>query len=146
MPWKPDRRHLRPLLVLGAAAGDLLIFASFVALTPLGHGVVQLEAFPRTALPFAGVWVAAAPWAGAFRVSTLASARVTLWRIPLVWLGCGAAAIALRVWLTDRSFSWAFTLASIAAVAAMLLAWRLLYTLAARRLAARPAPDARGAA
>ena len=41
----------------------------------------------------------------------------------------------LRVWLTDRTFSWAFTIASIALVAAILLAWRAILILAARRIA-----------
>ena len=40
----------------------------------------------------------------------------------------------LRVWLTDRTFSWAFTIASISLVAAMLLSWRTLLLLAARRI------------
>ena len=53
---------------------------------------------------------------------------------PLIWLGCGIVAVMLRVWLTDRTFSWAFTIASIAFLAAMLLAWRLVLLLAARRI------------
>ena len=126
-----DRTHA---LVALAVLGDLLVFVLFIVLAPVEHGMVQIEAFGRTALPFAGVWFLASPWLGAFRLSTLIQLRLAIWRIPLIWLGCGIVAVMLRVWLTDRTFSWAFTIASIAAVAALLLAWRLLLLLAARRI------------
>lgn len=129
-----DRCHvLIPLAVLG----DALVFVLFVALTPIEHGSVEIAAFGRTALPFAGVWFLASPWLGAFRVATLTRLRLTVWRVPLIWVGCGVMAVMLRVWLTDRTFSWAFTIASITLVAAMLLAWRAILTLAARRIAPR---------
>ena len=120
-------------LIALAALGDLLVFVLFIALTPIEHGSVEIEAIWRTGLPFAAVWFLASPWLGAFRTSTLTRLRLAAWRIPLTWLGCGIAAVMLRVWLTDRTFSWSFTLASIALLAAMLLAWRLLLVLAARR-------------
>ena len=126
-----DRNRL-PIAL--AVLGDALVFVLFVVLAPIEHGMVQIEAFGRTALPFAGVWFLASPWLGAFRLSTLTRLRLAAWRIPLTWIGCGVAAVMLRVWLTDRTFSWAFTIASITAVAAMLLAWRVLLALAARRL------------
>lgn len=122
------------VLIALAVLGDALVFVLFVVLAPIEHGMVQIEAFGRTALPFAGVWFLASPWLGAFRLSTLTRLRLAAWRIPLIWLGCGIAAVLLRVWLTDRTFSWAFTIASITAVAVMLLAWRVLLALAARRL------------
>ena len=128
-------RHL--VLIALAVLGDALVFVLFIALTPIEHGSVEIEAFWRTALPFAGVWFLASPWLGAFRASTLTRLRQAVWRIPLIWLGCGIAAVMLRVGLTDRTFSWTFTIASIAFLAAMLLAWRLLLLLAARRLASR---------
>ncbi len=121
-------------LVTVAVMGDALVFVLFVVLAPVEHGMVQIEAFGRTALPFAGVWFAASPWLGAFRASTLTRWRLAVWRIPLTWLGCGIVAVMLRVWLTDRTFSWAFTIASITLVAVMLLAWRTLLHLAARRI------------
>ncbi len=121
-------------LLAVAVLGDALVFVLFVALTPIEHGSVELAAFWRTALPFAAVWFLASPWLGAFRVSTMTRWRVAAWRIPLIWLGCGIVAVVLRVWLTDRTFSWAFTIASISLVAAMLLAWRAILILAARRI------------
>ena len=116
--------------------GDLLVFVLFIVLAPVEHGMVQIEAFGRTALPFAGVWFLASPWLGAFRSSTLTQLRLAAWRIPLIWVGCGIVAVMLRVWLTDRTFSWAFTIASIASLTAMLLAWRALLILADRRFGA----------
>ena len=130
-----DRNHV---LIALAVLGDALVFVLFIALTPIEHGSVELAAFGRTALPFAGVWFLVSPWLGAFRGSTLINWRTVAWRIPLIWLGCGIAAVMLRVWLTDRTFSWAFAIASITAVAVMLLAWRALLTLPARRLATQP--------
>ena len=126
------------VLIALAVLGDALVFVLFVVLAPIEHGMVQIEAFGRTALPFAGVWFLASPWLGAFRLSTLTRLRLAAWRVPLIWLGCGIVAVMLRVWLTDRTFSWAFTIASITAVAVMLLAWRVLLALATRRLAAQP--------
>lgn len=129
-----NRHHV---LIALAVLGDMLVIVLFIVLAPVEHGMVQIEAFGRTALPFAGVWFLASPWLGAFRTSTLTRMRQAVWRIPLIWLGCGIAAVMLRVGLTDRTFSWTFTIASIAFLAAMLLAWRLLLLLAARRLASR---------
>ena len=134
MQRSTDRNYL---LIALAVLGDALVFVLFIALTPIEHGSVEIAAIWRTGLPFAGVWLLASPWLGALRVSTLTNWRLAVWRIPLIWLGCGIVAVLLRVWLTDRTFSWAFTIASIAFLAAMLLAWRLLL-LATRRLASRP--------
>ena len=124
----------RNTLVALAVLGDALVFVLFIALTPIEHGSVEIAAFGRTGLPFAGVWLLVSPWLGAFRVSTLTRLRLAVWRIPLIWVGCGIVAVMLRVWLTDRTFSWAFTLASITLLAAMLLAWRALLLLAVRRI------------
>ena len=132
MNFLTDRKHV---LVAFAVLGDAMVFVLLVVLAPVEHGSVQIEAFGRTALPFAGVWFLASPWLGTFRASTLTSWRTAAWKIPLIWLGCGIVAVVLRVWLTDRTFSWAFTIASIALVAAMLLAWRAILILAARRIA-----------
>ncbi len=131
MQRSTDRNHL---LIALAVIGDALVFVLFIALTPIEHGSVEIEAFWRTGLPFAGVWLLASPWLGAFRASTLTRLRLAVWRVPFIWLGCGIVAVMLRVWLTDRTFSWTFTVVSIGLVAAMLLAWRLLLLLAARRI------------
>lgn len=131
MQRSTDRNHL---LIALAVIGDALVFVLFIALTPIEHGSVEIAAFWRTGLPFAGVWLLASPWLGAFRVSTLTRPRLAVWRIPLIWLGCGVVAVMLRVWLTDRTFSWTFTVVSISLVAAMLLTWRLVLLLAARRI------------
>lgn len=122
------------VLVAIAVLGDTLVFVLFIALTPVEHGSVEIAAFWRTGLPFAGVWLLVSPWLGAVRISTLTRWRLAVWRIPLIWLGCGIVAVMLRVWLTDRTFSWAFTIASVTLVAAMLLAWRTLLLFAARRI------------
>lgn len=126
-----DRNHA---LVALAVLGDALVFVLFIALTPIEHGSVEVAAIWRTGLPFAGVWLLVSPWLGAFRISTLTRLRLAAWRVPLIWIGCGVVAVMLRVWLTDRTFSWAFTLASIALIAAMLLAWRALLLLAVQRI------------
>ena len=131
MQRSTNRDHL---LIALAVIGDALVFVLFIALTPIEHGSVEIAAFWRTGLPFAGVWLLASPWLGAFRASTLTRLRLTAWRIPLIWVGCGIVAVMLRVGLTDRTFSWTFTIVSISLVAAMLLAWRLLLLLAARRI------------
>jgi len=123
----------RSLIAIGVL-GDALVFVLFIALTPIEHGSVEIAAFWRTGLPFAGVWLLVSPWLGAFRISTLTRWRLAVWRIPLTWLGCGIVAVLLRVWLTDRTFSWAFTIASITLVTAMLLSWRTLLLFAARRI------------
>ncbi len=122
------------MLIALAVIGDALVFVLFIALTPIEHGSVEIAAFWRTGLPFAGVWLLASPWLGALRLSTLTRLRLAVWRVPLIWIGCGVVAVMLRVWLTDRTFSWTFTIVSISLVAAMLLAWRLLLLLAARRI------------
>ena len=131
MNFLTDRKNT---LLAVAVLGDALVFALFVALTPIEHGSVEIAAIWRTGLPFAAVWLLASPWLGAFRASTLTSWRMAAWRVPLIWLGCGIVAVMLRVWLTDRTFSWAFTIASITLVAAMLLAWRSAFALAAQRI------------
>ena len=126
-----DRNHV---LIALAVLGDALVFVLFVALTPIEHGSVEIAAIWRTGLPFAAVWLLASPWLGAFRISTLTRLRLAVWRVPLIWLGCGIVAVILRVWLTDRTFSWAFSVASITLIAAMLLGWRAILILAARRI------------
>ena len=64
MKIQTDRSHA---LIALAVFGDLLVFVLFIVLAPVEHGMVQIEAFGRTALPFAGVWLLASPWLGAFR-------------------------------------------------------------------------------
>ena len=58
-------------LIAIAVLGDALVFVLFIALTPIEHGSVEIAAFWRTGLPFAGVWLLVSPWLGAFRISTL---------------------------------------------------------------------------
>ena len=126
-------RLLSPL-VLVAALGDLAVFATFVVAGRAEHGIIQEAAFWRTALPFAAVWFALSPWLGAFRMSTLKSAKASAWRIPLIWLACGVIAILLRAWLTDRTFQLAFALVAIGLQAVMLLGWRVALSLISRRI------------
>ena len=126
-------RMLQPLILL-AALGDLAVFALFVFAGRAEHGIIQEAAFWRTALPFAAVWFALSPWLGAFRTSTLTSARASAWRIPLVWLLCGVIAVVLRVWLTDRTFQLTFALVAIGVQAVMLLGWRVALSLLSRKL------------
>ena len=126
-------RMLQPLILI-AALGDLAVFAFFVFAGRAEHGIVQEAAFWRTALPFAAVWFALSPWLGAFRTSTLTSARASAWRIPLIWLLCGVIAVVLRVWLTDRTFQLTFALVAIGVQAVMLLGWRIVLSLVSRRL------------
>ena len=121
-------------LVLVAALGDLAVFAFFVIAGRAEHGIIQEAAFWRTALPFAAVWFALSPWIGAFRSSTLTSARASAWRIPLIWLLCGVIAVVLRVWLTDRAFQLTFALVAIGVQAIMLLGWRVALSLVSRRI------------
>ena len=72
MNFLTDRKHV---LVALAVLGDAMVFVLLVILAPVEHGSVQIEAFGRTALPFAAVWFLASPWLGTFRASTLASLR-----------------------------------------------------------------------
>ena len=130
-------RMLLPLVSV-AVLGDLAVFALFVFAGRAEHGIVQEAAFWRTALPFAAVWFALSPWLGAFRTSTLTSARASAWRIPLIWLLCGVIAVVLRVWLTDRTFQLTFALVAIGVQAVMLLGWRVPLSLVSRRLFASP--------
>ncbi len=121
-------------LVLIAALGDLAVFGIFVFAGRAEHGIIQDAAFWRTALPFAAVWFALSPWLGTFRVSTLTSARVSAWRVPLIWLVCGVIAVVLRAWLTDRTFQLAFALVAIGVQAVMLFGWRVALSLVSRRI------------
>ncbi len=124
-------------LILAAALGDLAVFGMFVVAGRAEHGIIQDAAFWRTALPFAAVWFALAPWLGAFRVSTLTSFRESAWRVPLIWLLCGVIAVALRVWLTDRTFQLTFAVVAIGAQALMLFGWRVVLTLVSQRVFSR---------
>ena len=72
MNFLTDRKHV---LVALAVLGDAMVFVLLVVLAPVEHGSVQIEAFGRTALPFAAVWLLASPWLGAFRISTLTRLR-----------------------------------------------------------------------
>lgn len=126
-------RMLQPL-VLVAALGDLAVFALFVFAGRAEHGIIQEAAFWRTALPFAAVWFALSPWLGAFRTSTLTSAKASAWRIPLIWLLCGVIAVVLRVWLTDRTFQLTFALVAIGVQAVMLFGWRVVLSLLSGKL------------
>ena len=130
-------RMLTPLVSV-PALGDLAVFALFVFAGRAEHGIVQEAAFWRTALPFAAVWFALSPWLGAFRTSTLTSARTSAWRIPLIWLLCGVIAVVLRVWLTDRTFQLTFALVAIGVQAVMLVGWRVVLSLLSRKLFASP--------
>ena len=126
-------RMLTPLVSV-AAFGDVAVFALFVFAGRAEHGIIQEAAFWRTALPFAAVWFALSPWLGAFRTSTLTSARASAWRIPLIWLLCGVIAVVMRVWLTDRTFQLTFALVAIGVQAVMLVGWRVAFSLVSRRI------------
>ena len=134
MTVKDTTSRMLPPLVLVAVFGDLAVFALFVFAGRAEHGIVQEAAFWRTALPFAAVWFALSPWLGAFRTSTLMSAKASAWRIPLIWLLCGVIAVVLRVWLTDRTFQLTFALVAIGVQAVMLLGWRVVLSLVSRRI------------
>lgn len=125
-------------LVLVAVIGDLAVFVFFVLGGRTEHGIVQDAAFWRTALPFAVVWFLLSPWLGAFRASTLRSVKTSAWRIPLIWLLCGAIAVVLRVWLTDRTFQLTFALVAIGLQAVMLVGWRVALSLLSRRIFGTP--------
>lgn len=131
------KRMLSPLVLL-AALGDLAVFLIFVLGGRAEHGIIQDAAFWRTALPFAVVWFAVSPWLGAFRASTLTSARASAWRVALIWLACGIIAVALRAWLTDRTFQMTFALVAIGVQGVMLLGWRVILSTVSRRLTRTP--------
>ena len=128
---------LSPLVPV-AALGDLAVFGIFVIAGRAEHGIIQEAAFWRTALPFAAVWFLLSPWLGAFRASTLTSARASAWRVPLIWLVCGVVAVVLRVWLTDRTFQLTFALVAIGVQAVMLFGWRVALSLVSRRIFSTP--------
>ena len=131
MNFLTDRKHV---LVALAVLGDAMVFVLLVILAPVEHGSVQIEAFGRTALPFAGRLVPGVALAG--HISRLHADQLAHGRLanPPRLAGLWNRAVVLRVWLTDRTFSWAFTIASIALVAAMLPAWRVVLILAAGRI------------
>ena len=138
MTTKATTKAILTPYILVAALGDLAVFAFFVFAGRAEHGIVQEAAFWRTALPFAAVWFVLSPWLGAFRISTLTSARASAWRIPLIWLLCGVIAVVLRAWLTDRTFQLTFALVAIGVQAVMLLGWRVALSLVSRRIFGTP--------
>jgi hypothetical protein len=126
-----EGRRLPLLLPLG----DLLVFTVFLLAGASGHedGLSAATA-GRSFLPFVAVWFVVGPPLGAFR-APISQRLSALWRVVPIWLVCGLLALALRSAVFDRDFWSGFTIVALAFNGALLLAWRLVYLLALRRLA-----------
>ena len=114
--------------------GDMVVFLAFVILGKAEHGVSLSDALFRTALPFAVVWFVGSPWFGSYRGSTLYSHRTTMWKIPLVWLGCGVVAIFGRAFLISQAPMLVFVLIALLVQGIFLLVWRSVFLIVVQRL------------
>ena len=127
-------KGIRPLDIAVVLLGDLAVFLVFVALGKTEHGIIQVRAILRTALPFAVVWCTISPWLGAYKASTLYGLKTTAWKILLIWILCGFIAVLVRSLVTDRPLTLAFALIAIAVQGALIVIWRSVFMIVSRRL------------
>ena len=114
--------------------GDISVFILFVIIGDYGHEIQYTNMLLRTALPFAICWIAISLVFGTFKHETITDLQMTLVKIPLTWIFCGAVAIIIRSEMADRPFIWSFTLVSIAVQGVLLTGWRILVNRALRCL------------
>ncbi|HZP25917.1 MAG TPA: DUF3054 domain-containing protein [Dehalococcoidia bacterium] len=115
--------------------GDLAVFAVFLLAGASGHeDGLSASTVGRSFLPFVAVWFVVGPPLGAFR-PPISDRLSAIWRLLPIWLLCGLLALALRSAVFERDFWSGFTVVALVFNGVLLLAWRLVYLLALRRLA-----------
>lgn len=122
-------RRTRLIHIAVVGLGDMAVFLAFVTLGRAEHEITLSQALFRTALPFAVVWFASAPWLGAYRASTLYNPRAAARKIPLIWLLCGSVALCARALLTNQPMILVFALVAITVQGALLISWRGVFML-----------------
>ena len=118
-------------------AGDMAVFLAFVIFGKAEHEITLGQALLRTALPFGLVWVVGSPWLGAYKASTLYDLSTMAWKIPLIWLLCGLAALVGRALLTNQPLILTFVVVSIAVQGVLLISWRGVFMLVVNKLTTR---------
>lgn len=117
-----------PQRVTVLVVGDLVVFLAFAVLGLHSHNEpVDLGGLSRTFLPFALSWLVLAPWFGAYRSPIVDRPGVAWWRVLLLWLLCGVAALLLRSWALQRPLVPAFIAITLLGNGALLVAWRTLF-------------------
>lgn len=110
--------------------GDALSILLFAVLGRQSHnesgGIVA--AF-EVAAPFIIGWLFVAPWFGALRPPAWANPRSATLTVLKAFLPAYVAGSLLRALFTGRASPPAFYLVTAAVILALLLGWRLLYTL-----------------
>jgi hypothetical protein len=127
------------------ALGDAGMLVGFAAIGRNSHGaaggLAALGATLLTALPFLVAWFAVAPLVGAYRPAVhrpAAAVRATLTAV----LGAVPLGLLIRAIMLQRAIPLSFALVSLAAIAAMLLCWRVGAALIASRVLSRAGSSA----
>lgn len=123
-------RHAPWLLIVGDALAILL----FAVLGHQSHdlttaGVSGLLASVKVAAPFLVGWLAVAPWLGAFRPLAWSGPRSAALTVLKAFVPAFLAGVLLRALFLGRFSPATFYLVTAAVILALLLGWRLIYSL-----------------
>ena len=127
-------KRSRTGIISGAVVGDVAVFLLFVILGKAEHEISVGQALFRTALPFTLAWLVISPWLGAYKILTLSRLRTMAWKISLIWLLCGLVALFGRALLIDQPLILTFAVVSMVVQGALLIGWRVLFTISINRL------------
>jgi len=111
--------------IAGLVAGDLVMFALFVAIGRRSHSEqVSVAEIANVAAPFAIGWLATAPWLKLFRREVAASPSAALGRTALAWSLAAPIGLALRTFAWGREFKLPFAITTFLFNLVLLLLWR----------------------
>ncbi len=118
-------------------AGDALVFLFFAVQGRATHQMSLGDSPIVTALavaaPFAMSWFIVAALIGAFRPDVISQPGRMLARTIVAWLMAGSIGLVVRAAILQREVALPFAMATLGVVAALLLGWRLAFSLVARR-------------
>lgn len=118
-------------------AGDALVFLFFAVQGRATHQMSLGDSPIVTALavaaPFAMSWFVVAALIGAFRPEVMPRPGQMLARTIVAWLIAGPIGLVVRAAVLRREIALPFAVATLGIVAALLLGWRLAFSLTLRR-------------
>jgi hypothetical protein len=129
LPGSNLARSYLALLILG----DALVFVVFAVLGMRAHeGIPLLDIIWRTSIPLMAAWFGLGLLTGAFRDAALRPPALVWLKTLILWLPAGILGLLLRSIMLDRELIVDFALVAMAVGGLLLVAWRTLYSVAAR--------------
>lgn len=123
------------------AVGDAIAFLAFAAAGRNTHAeAAGLGALPQvieTAAPFMIGWFLVAPLVGAYRADVTSNPQRMLTRSALAWLVAWPIGLGLRALIRQSGIPLSFALVTLFVVLTIVLIWRLVFALLARRATQR---------